>query len=99
MDLKEHLLQHLFSSVITCFSLDQTLLKLSLIDVKRPIVSRHQEESSSSSSSHDVSAAVRDVSENLRANIYCIFCKLGTRENRVCVNQSVSHILYCIALS
>ncbi|XP_016115856.1 cilia- and flagella-associated protein 69-like [Sinocyclocheilus grahami] len=46
--------------------------------VKRPIVSRHQDESSSSSSSsHDVSAAVRDVSENLRANIYCIFCKLG----------------------
>ncbi|XP_050993225.1 cilia- and flagella-associated protein 69-like [Labeo rohita] len=49
-----------------------------IADVKRPIVSRHQEESSSSSSSsHDVSAAVRDVSENLRANIYCIFCKLG----------------------
>ncbi|XP_016396273.1 cilia- and flagella-associated protein 69-like [Sinocyclocheilus rhinocerous] len=48
-----------------------------ITDVKRPIVSRHQDESSSSSSSHDVSAAVRDVSENLRANIYCIFCKLG----------------------
>ncbi|XP_058610021.1 cilia- and flagella-associated protein 69-like isoform X2 [Onychostoma macrolepis] len=48
-----------------------------IADVKRPIVSRHQDESSSSSSSHDVSAAVRDVSENLRANIYCIFCKLG----------------------
>ncbi|XP_016396265.1 cilia- and flagella-associated protein 69-like [Sinocyclocheilus rhinocerous] len=47
-----------------------------ITDVKRPIVSRHQDESSSSSSSHDVSAAVRDVSENLRANIYCIFCKL-----------------------
>ncbi|XP_051728378.1 cilia- and flagella-associated protein 69-like isoform X2 [Ctenopharyngodon idella] len=48
---------------------------LSLTDVKRPIVSRHQDESSSSS--RDVSAAVRDVSENLRANIYCIFSKLG----------------------
>uniref|UniRef100_A0A8C1LVR9 Cilia- and flagella-associated protein 69 ARM repeats domain-containing protein n=1 Tax=Cyprinus carpio TaxID=7962 RepID=A0A8C1LVR9_CYPCA len=49
-----------------------------ITDVKRPIVSRHQDQSSSSSSSsHDVSAAVRDVSENLRANIYCIFCKLG----------------------
>ncbi|XP_016308850.1 cilia- and flagella-associated protein 69 [Sinocyclocheilus anshuiensis] len=48
-----------------------------ITDVKRPIVSRHQDESSSSSSSRDVSAAVRDVSENLRANIYCIFCKLG----------------------
>ncbi|XP_073677631.1 cilia- and flagella-associated protein 69-like [Garra rufa] len=50
-----------------------------ITDVKRPIVSRHQDQSSSSSSSssHDVSAAVRDVSGNLRANIYCIFCKLG----------------------
>ncbi|XP_026088119.1 cilia- and flagella-associated protein 69 isoform X3 [Carassius auratus] len=48
-----------------------------ITDVKRPIVSRHQESSSSSSSSPDVSAAVREVSENLRANIYCIFCKLG----------------------
>ncbi|XP_067267132.1 cilia- and flagella-associated protein 69-like isoform X2 [Chanodichthys erythropterus] len=46
-----------------------------IADVKRPLVSRHQDESSSSS--RDVSAAVRDVSENLRANIYCIFCKLG----------------------
>ncbi|XP_043089032.1 cilia- and flagella-associated protein 69-like isoform X2 [Puntigrus tetrazona] len=47
-----------------------------IADVKRPIASQHQDESSSSSS-HDVSAAVRDVSENLRANIFCIFCKLG----------------------
>ncbi|KAK2887814.1 hypothetical protein Q8A67_016042 [Cirrhinus molitorella] len=41
-----------------------------IADVQWPIVSRHQDPSSNS-------AAVRDVSENLRANIYCIFCKLG----------------------
>ncbi|KAL1254867.1 hypothetical protein QQF64_012928 [Cirrhinus molitorella] len=41
-----------------------------IADVQWPIVCRHQDPSSNS-------AAVRDVSENLRANIYCIFCKLG----------------------
>ncbi|XP_051526526.1 cilia- and flagella-associated protein 69-like [Myxocyprinus asiaticus] len=41
-----------------------------ITDVKHPIVSQHQY---ASSSSH----AVSDVSENMRANIYCMFCKLG----------------------
>ncbi|CAM4641314.1 unnamed protein product [Leuciscus chuanchicus] len=40
-------------------------------------VKRHQDEPSSTSSSRDVSSAVRDVWENLFANIYCIFWKLG----------------------
>ncbi|XP_057209955.1 cilia- and flagella-associated protein 69-like isoform X2 [Triplophysa rosa] len=31
-------------------------------------------------SSHDLSASVRDVSENLCANIYCLFCKLGFQQ-------------------
>ncbi|XP_077081312.1 cilia- and flagella-associated protein 69 [Siphateles boraxobius] len=41
-----------------------------IADVKR-------REPASASSSHDVSSAVRDVLENLCANIYCIFWKLG----------------------
>ncbi|KAK7124128.1 hypothetical protein R3I94_018478 [Phoxinus phoxinus] len=48
-----------------------------IADVKRPVVSRPQDDPSSTSSSRDVSSAVRDVWENLRANIYCIFWKLG----------------------
>lgn len=42
-----------------------------ITDVKQPVVSQ------SGTSSHELSASVRDVSENLCANIYCLFCKLG----------------------
>ncbi|XP_067281170.1 cilia- and flagella-associated protein 69-like [Pseudorasbora parva] len=45
-----------------------TTVKLSLSDVKQPLVSRPQD---------GVRAVVRDVSEDLRANVYAIFCKLG----------------------
>ncbi|XP_056597112.1 cilia- and flagella-associated protein 69-like isoform X2 [Triplophysa dalaica] len=46
-------------------------LMLSLIDVKQP---------EDKTSSHDLSASVREVSENLCANIYCLFCKLGFQQ-------------------
>lgn len=40
--------------------------------LQQPISSQHP-----SSSSHDCGAAVREVSETLHANIYCLLCKLG----------------------
>ncbi|XP_055076754.2 cilia- and flagella-associated protein 69 [Misgurnus anguillicaudatus] len=44
-----------------------------ITDVKQPIISQTEDEPSS----HDFSASVRDVSESLCANIYCILSKLG----------------------
>lgn len=49
-----------------------------LEDPQKPIFCPHQEEDMDRSPSVNVpSAAVLEISENLRAKIYSIFCKLG----------------------
>ncbi|KAM6958962.1 cilia- and flagella-associated protein 69 [Aplochiton taeniatus] len=52
-----------------------------IVDTKKPILSSHQEEESQLALPSDrPSAAVMDVSENLRSKIYCIFCKIGAAD-------------------
>lgn len=49
------------------------------LDPKKPILCYYQEEEDSQVSlpANRPSAAVMDVSENLRSKIYSVFCKLG----------------------
>ncbi|KAM9839136.1 cilia- and flagella-associated protein 69 [Aulostomus maculatus] len=52
-----------------------------IADPKKPLLGHHQqEETQPSFAVHAPSAAVLEISENLRAKIYSIFCKLGFQE-------------------
>lgn len=65
---------------------DLTVNKSSLlesIDEKKPLLTMHQEqEPLESIPANRPSAAIMDVSENLRAKIYALFCRLGECEER-----------------
>lgn len=51
---------------------------LSLIDTLKPLASAMSEEIENSLPSHVPSRAIVEVSENMRAKIYGLFCKLGS---------------------
>ncbi|XP_066525431.1 cilia- and flagella-associated protein 69-like isoform X2 [Hoplias malabaricus] len=54
-----------------------------ITDTKKPILSRYQEEEPLVSvPANTPSAAVLDVSENLRSNIYSLFCRIGFEDLR-----------------